>query len=280
MTLYWLAGILEGEGSFLAGPPSEPNCPAIRLPMTDRDVVVRVAELFHRAVVATDPRQNHHKVPYVTTIKGAPAARMMRALAPLMSPLRRSQIEKALGAHHPTRRLGLVAEKLATDGSELSWEAADAQARIAWLAGVLEGEGSFLSARFDRYCYPQVQMTMCDRSVLERAVSLMPSSHIYAVIDKRGVERGWSESWMVRVTGPAAATVMRAVLQWMGSRRTEAINRSLSAWRPIRVAPPRSSCIVPGCARRHAARGLCNTHYMSWSRDRAKGRVPRITPLR
>jgi hypothetical protein len=248
--------------------------------MTDRDVVVRVSELFHRAVVATDPRQNHHKVPYVTTIKGAPAARMMRALVPLMSPLRRSQIEKALGGHHPKRRPGLVAEELVTDGSELSWEAADAEARIAWLAGILEGEGSFLSARFDSYSYPRVQMTMCDRSVLERAMSLMPSSHIYAVTDKRSVERGWRESWIVTVNGPAAASVMRAVLRWMGSRRTTAINRSLSAWRPIRVAPLRSSCIVPGCRRRHAARGLCNTHYMSWSRDRAKGRVPRITPLR
>lgn len=154
--------------------------------MTDRDVVVRVAELFHRAVVATDPRQPHHKVSYVTTIKGAPAARLMRALAPLMSPLRRSQIEKALGAHHPIRRSRSVAEELVTDGSELSWEAADAEARTAWLAGLLEGEGSFLSARFDSYSYPRVQMTMCDRSVLERAMSLMPSSRIYAVTNKRG----------------------------------------------------------------------------------------------
>jgi hypothetical protein len=256
-----------------------PSCPAIRLPMTDRDVVVRVSELFHRAVVATRPRQNHHKIPYVTTIKGAPAAQMMRALAPLMSPLRRSQIERALGAHHPTRRSGPVAE-LITDGSELSWEAADTEARVAWLAGVLEGEGSFVSASFGSYSYPRVQMTMCDRYVLDPAMTLMPSSHIYAVTDKRGLERGWSEAWIVSINGPPAASVMRAVLQWMGSRRTKAIDRSLAAWRPIRVAPQRSSCIVQGCWRRHAARGLCNTHYMSWSRDRTRGRTPRITPLR
>jgi hypothetical protein len=152
--------------------------------MTDRDVVVRIAEIFHRAVVATRPRQSHHKIPFVTTIKGASAARMMRVLAPLMSPLRRSQIERALRGHHPRRPFRLVPEELITDGSELSWEAADSEARMAWLAGLLEGEGSFISARFDSYRYPQVQMTMCDRYVLDRAMSLMPSSRIYAIRDE------------------------------------------------------------------------------------------------
>jgi hypothetical protein len=248
--------------------------------MTDRDVVVRVAGLFKRAVVATRPREDHHKIPYVTTIKGSSAARMMRALTPLMSPRRRSQIERALRQHHPTRRFSPAPEKLITDRLELSWEAADAVARTVWLAGILEGEGSFLSAKLGRHSYPRVQMTMCDRFVLERAMTLMTGSRIYAVTDDRAIELGWSDAWIVTVNGRAAAPVMRAVLPWMGARKTRAIDRSLSAWRPIRLEPPRSSCIVPGCWRRHAARGLCNTHYMSWSRDRAKGRVPRITPLR
>ena len=248
--------------------------------MTDRDVVVRIAEIFHRAVVATRPRQPHHKIPFVTTIKGAPAARLMVALAPLMRPLRRSQIARALRDHRPVRRPASASDAWITAGSKLSWETADSEARTAWLAGLLEGEGSFLSARFDGHSYPQVQMTMCDRYVLDRAMSLMPASRIYTINDERGVERGWSQAWMVRVSGPPAAVVMRTVLPWMGSRRTKAIDRALGAWRPIRLAPQRTSCIVPGCERRHAARGLCNTHYMSWSRDRAKGRVPKITPLR
>jgi hypothetical protein len=253
--------------------------------MTDRDTIVRVGELFRRAVIATRPRQTHHKVAYVTTIKGMPAARMMRALAPLMSPRRRSQIERALRGRHPragrpTRRSSHASEELITDGADLSWETTDANARTAWLAGLLEGEGSFVAARFDSHSYPRVQVSMCDRFVLERAMTIMPGSHIYAVSDKRNVERGWSETWIVMVNGFPAADVMRAVRPWMGSRRTMQIDRSLSAWHPIRVAPRRFSCIVPGCWRRHAARGLCNTHYMSWSRDRARGRVPRITPLR
>src|SRR2546428_4077125 len=96
MTLFWLAGILEGEGSFLAGPPSSPNSPAVRLPMTDVDVVERVAAIFERAVIATRARKAHHTPVYVTTIKGAGAARMMTALTPLLSQRRKRQVEHAL----------------------------------------------------------------------------------------------------------------------------------------------------------------------------------------
>src|SRR5256712_4150964 len=136
MTLFWLAGILEGEGSFLAGPPSSPNCPAIRLLMTDVDVVERVAAIFERAVIATRARKAHHKRAYVTTIKGAGAARMMIALVPLLSQRRIRQIERALRRHgtQPRRRVRR-ATRLATDGTILMWETADPADRIAWLAG-------------------------------------------------------------------------------------------------------------------------------------------------
>lgn len=46
--LHWLAGLLEGEGSFLKGPPSAPRHPVVALQMTDEDVVSRVAAMFGR----------------------------------------------------------------------------------------------------------------------------------------------------------------------------------------------------------------------------------------
>ena len=39
--LHWLAGLLEGEGTFMAGPPSAPRTPAVQLSMVDRDVAER-----------------------------------------------------------------------------------------------------------------------------------------------------------------------------------------------------------------------------------------------
>jgi len=38
----WLAGILEAEGSFGAGPPSKPNALYIKAEMVDRDVIARI----------------------------------------------------------------------------------------------------------------------------------------------------------------------------------------------------------------------------------------------
>ena len=37
---YWLAGILEGEGTFMSGPPSEPNSPIAR-------ICIPIATLWH-----------------------------------------------------------------------------------------------------------------------------------------------------------------------------------------------------------------------------------------
>ena len=44
--LYWLAGLLEGEGSFMRGAPSRPNTPMVSLSMTDEDVVARVGRML------------------------------------------------------------------------------------------------------------------------------------------------------------------------------------------------------------------------------------------
>jgi len=57
--------------------------------MTDRDVVDHVARLFGRAVVRLRRRKPHHKLPYATTIKGAPAAQVMYAVKPFLSKTRR-----------------------------------------------------------------------------------------------------------------------------------------------------------------------------------------------
>lgn len=44
--IHWLAGWLEGEGSFLAPPPSDPGRPRISGVTKDRDVAIEVARLL------------------------------------------------------------------------------------------------------------------------------------------------------------------------------------------------------------------------------------------
>ena len=138
------------------------------------------------------------------------------------------------------------------------------------------GEGSFIASRGARSSYPVIKVEMCEQEVIERAARLF-DTRVWVV--PPGAE-GWRPTYVAQIAGRHAAEWMRALRPYMGLRRTAAIDAALSAYHPVRLIAPPLVCVVEGCERPHRARGLCNTHYMSWSRDRAKGRVPRITPLR
>ena len=101
--LYWLAGLLEGEGTFLPGPPSAPTAPIIRVVMTDGDIVERAASLFGRRVQHHPPREAHHLPSMSTTIKGAAAAHLMRLLRPVLGTRRQAQVDLALARPHSER---------------------------------------------------------------------------------------------------------------------------------------------------------------------------------
>lgn len=94
--LIWLAGLLEGEGSFIAAPPSSPGQPKVTVQMTDEEIIQKVSRLWSRAALACRPQKAHHKASYKTTIAGAPAAELMRMIRPYMGSRRQAQIDSAL----------------------------------------------------------------------------------------------------------------------------------------------------------------------------------------
>jgi hypothetical protein len=104
MALYWLAGLLEGEGSFLPGEPSNPNSPRISLVMTDFDVVRRAADLLGVQSIYTRQGKGSWQTSYGFHLKGTRAIAAMRQLQPLMGARRQSQIDRALASHHPHHR--------------------------------------------------------------------------------------------------------------------------------------------------------------------------------
>lgn len=99
--LHWLAGLLEGEGSFLAGPPSAPRYPVVALQMTDEDVVVRVARMFGRKVGRWESGHARERPVFLVRITGAKAVAWMTALYPLMGDRRRRQIDRAVASYSP-----------------------------------------------------------------------------------------------------------------------------------------------------------------------------------
>src|SRR5882762_4363556 len=243
--------------------------------MTDRDVVERVAKLFGRAVVRLRRRRPHHKLPYATTIKGAPAVQLMCAVRPFLGKARQLQIDLAISSWQTrrgprrSRTGGSGSLSPLVGGGTLQAESESAEAcDRAWIAGLLEGEGSFIAGRA-RSSYPVIKVEMCEQEVIERAAGLLDTSVWFVA---PGTE-GWRPTYVAQIAGHRAAEWMRDLRPYMGLRRTAAIDAALAAYHPIRLIAPPRVCLVEGCERAHRARGLCNTHYMSWSRDRARGRT-------
>lgn len=88
----WLAGLLEGEGSFI----KRGNSIAISLQMTDLDIVERVAALTNSKVHEIAPVKEHHKKSYALRIDGARAAYYMEQVLPYMGARRTQKIIECL----------------------------------------------------------------------------------------------------------------------------------------------------------------------------------------
>jgi hypothetical protein len=99
--IHWLAGLLEGEGSFVRSPPSSPNTINVSLEMTDEDVVARVAAMWGVAYCKPHKRKATWKQSFRVTVRGGPASRWMHLLRPLMGARRKGQIDAALKTFRP-----------------------------------------------------------------------------------------------------------------------------------------------------------------------------------
>ena len=87
--IYWLAGLLEGEGCFYAR-ESNPQ-PRIILGMTDLDTVSRAKSILGKSGLSPVPRAGN-KTMYYLTVCGKPAIGWMMTLYSLMGSRRRSKI--------------------------------------------------------------------------------------------------------------------------------------------------------------------------------------------
>jgi hypothetical protein len=90
----WLAGIAEGEGTFDL---HRGKYPRIRVSMSDRDVIGRVATLFGVHVRLTI-RPQGQKAMWHAEVQGARATRIMTELLPYMGARRSAKIAEILGA--------------------------------------------------------------------------------------------------------------------------------------------------------------------------------------
>lgn len=114
--LLWLAGLLEGEGTFDS---HRGKYPRIRLAMTDRDVVGRAASLMDTKI-----RLSLHAAPAKPTwhseLSGERAAEIMRQILPFMGARRSAKIAEVLGTHHFRQAAVIAAGKGSTPGPRVT----------------------------------------------------------------------------------------------------------------------------------------------------------------
>lgn len=93
---------------------------------------------------------------------------------------------------------------------------------LIWLAGLLEGEGTF---DLHRGRYPRIRLAMTDRDVVGRAATLLGAS-----IRGSLRARPYRSTWHTEISGERAAAVMREVLPFMGARRSAKIAEVLGEY--------------------------------------------------
>lgn len=91
----------------------------------------------------------------------------------------------------------------------------------AWLAGWLEGEGSFM---YHGKKNVQVYFSCTDKDIMDRLAKLMKyTGNIHARMKKEG----WKMSYSFCITGNKAVRVMELIRPYMGERRGEKIDELL-----------------------------------------------------
>jgi len=89
--LYWLSGILEGEGCFCYY-----LSPGIRVGSTDEDIVHRIAKYFQKKVHGPYKYKTNKKSFYYVDIWGIEAINWMKRLYPLMGIRRKEKIKEII----------------------------------------------------------------------------------------------------------------------------------------------------------------------------------------
>lgn len=146
-SLHWLAGLLEAEGSFMKGNPSNPNQAIISIQMTDKDVMENVASFFGTTLSSYTPKgrtkdnTREFKKVYLCQLRGTRARKLMTDLKPLMGVRRQAQIQKALDSYNPNALDDANKKKMVISDSELgkiykARQSGETLERIAFRYGV------------------------------------------------------------------------------------------------------------------------------------------------
>lgn len=96
------------------------------------------------------------------------------------------------------------------------------EVKIAWAAGIIEGEGCFT----EHSGLPYILVDMTDKDVILRLHEVFPSGNVRGPYTHKTKPHN-KPRWRFDVFGSKAIPVMKTLLPYMGERRTEKISQLL-----------------------------------------------------
>ena len=138
---------------------------------------------------------------------------------------------------------------------------------IAWLAGLLEGEGSFTGATKRHPGSIRLAISSTDYDILERVSALLGNKGIYGPYMSK---LGKKPYHTVCISGSPAVSWMMTLYTLMGTRRRARIRELITAWRSTGNRP---NGYKPNCHpdRKHKGKGLCVKCYdQAWYQERKR----------
>jgi hypothetical protein len=250
----WLTGLLEGEGMFLMSGRSV----TIAVNMTDRDIIERAANLLHGYVYALPepPPDKPWKPQWRGQVNGPRAAGWMMTIYSWLGLRRREQVRRALAGWRqmPYVRISPLIERSITEAwaaggvtkvglarrfgvsrqtvyhvlersggpSVMERSSPVSPIDIAWLAGLVEGEGN-ISINGRSFT---IRIKMADRDVVERAADLLKGK-LYPIEPRSGRQA----MWLTQVKGATATGWAMTLYPWLGIRRRQQVRDAVAHWR-------------------------------------------------
>lgn len=221
--LAWLAGLMEGEGSFSKATPAMPRKPRMSVKMTDRDVVEQVCELWGTCLWTTVPKVERFKTVFSTELVGGSAVAMMALLRPHLCARRQAQIDEAVATFEPLRLIKHKRFVVSPEGED--------EFERYWLAGLLEGEAYFgLNPTSKRTVSPIVELNTVDRDVILRVQGIYRGRYAVAVNVHTRPPRheGYQPQYHLACLGLAARAIIADLEPLMGERRRARIAELLA----------------------------------------------------
>jgi len=140
---------------------------------------------------------------------------------------------------------------------------------LAWVAGLLEGEGSFGWGRTT----PTIQLSSTDKDVVIKAADILGVQMWNYVARPKG-KSTYKPVYACKVFGSRAVMWMMTLFVLMGKRRRGKIKEVITKWRESPGFPraPRGQRWMAICHpdKPRDANGLCNTCYMRQWRAKRK----------